>query len=174
MPRYVPLFILIVVSVFLGLVLLKGNDNTASPLIGQPFGTFEIPPLHGTANVASNTWAGHVAVVNVFASWCVPCKVEHPTLMKLSQHVKLYGIAWKDTPTAIDAYLKKYGNPYEKVAVDTSGKTTTTIGLSGVPETFLLDKNSIIRYHYKSVITEEIMNEKLLPLIRQLQETDAP
>ena len=140
----------------------KAIDNN---IVGRKIIDFEVSGL------SSKVFSGNVVILNVFASWCEPCKLEHEVLLKLAEtkKVKLYGLAWKNKPEAVIEYLEKYKNPFEQVGIDVTGKTTLTLGLSGVPETFIIDKNGVIAFHYKSVLTDDMLEKNILPLIEKLQ-----
>ena len=168
--RIIPLLIMFVLSGALAAGLFSGKktDYTDTLNNGKNFADFEIPSLGKNTLFSPKLFIGQVLVVNVFASWCVPCNAEHSVLMKLAQKVNIYGVAWKDKPEAISAYLQKNGNPFVQVGIDEVGKSTVSMFLTGVPETFILDKNGAIVFHYKSVIDDKIVNTLMLPLIEKL------
>lgn len=172
--RMLPLLILFILGGALAAGLFNGKktDNIDTLNIGKNFADFEIPSLGKDTKFSPKLLSGQVIVVNVFASWCVPCNVEHAVLVKLAQKVNIYGVAWKDKPEAVLAYLQKRGNPFVQVGIDETGKTTVPMFLTGVPETFILDKNGAIAFHYKSVINNEIVNTLMLPLIEKLNKPD--
>lgn len=178
---------LLPVVVFAGLAVLfaigltrDDPSRVPSVLIGKPAPQFELPPLEGltrqgvpvpgfaTADLAQ----GHVTLVNIWASWCAPCREEHPHLMTLSQieGVHLVGINYKDTPENARRFLGALGLPYSAVGVDRSGRTFVDWGAYGVPETFLVDGQGIIRYKYIGPITPRALDETLRPKIRELQQ----
>jgi cytochrome c biogenesis protein CcmG, thiol:disulfide interchange protein DsbE len=178
---------LLPVVVFAGLAVLfaigltrDDPSRVPSVLIGKPAPQFELPPLEGltrqgvpvpgfaTADLAQ----GHVTLVNIWASWCAPCREEHPHLMTLSQieGMHLVGINYKDTPENARRFLGALGLPYSAVGVDRSGRTFVDWGAYGVPETFLVDGQGIIRYKYIGPITPKALDETLLPRIRELQQ----
>ena len=177
---------LLPVVVFAGLAVLfvvglnRGDpSHVPSVLIGKPAPEFDLPPLEGltrqgapvpgfaTADLAQ----GQVTLVNIWASWCVPCRDEHPHLMALSEMegVRLVGINYKDDPENARRFLGALGLPYATVGVDSSGRTFVDWGAYGVPETFLVDGRGIIRYKYIGPITPEALDESLLPRIEELQ-----
>jgi DsbE subfamily thiol:disulfide oxidoreductase len=98
-------------------------------------------------------YRGHVTLVNFFASWCVPCRAEQPLLAELSPHVTVIGLAYKDTPGAVAAYLASQGNPYARTIADPHGDTAAAFGVSGVPDSFLVDRHGIIRYRVAGPLT---------------------
>ncbi len=115
---------------------------------------------------------GKPVLINFFASWCTPCMAEHPLLKQLSgrDDVLLYGIGWSDTPEKLKAFLEKHGNPYDHVALDAEGHTAIAYGITGVPESFLLDPAHRIAYHLRGPLTQEIVTETLLPMLKRYEE----
>jgi cytochrome c biogenesis protein CcmG/thiol:disulfide interchange protein DsbE len=113
---------------------------------------------------------GQVVLVNFFASWCVPCRVEQPILMRLAKqdHVALYGIDYKDQPAAARRVLAELGDPYRAIGLDADGITGINFGVYGVPETYVIDKNGQIRKRFVGPLTEESLQQELLPLLKQL------
>ena len=114
---------------------------------------------------------GQVSLINVWASWCGVCGIEHPKLMRLSrdQTVPLYGIDWKDPPINGRQWLERYGNPYTLTGSDENGRLALDLGVTGAPETFVIDKTGRIRYKHIGAITDEVWNEKLAPMLAQLE-----
>jgi cytochrome c biogenesis protein CcmG, thiol:disulfide interchange protein DsbE len=172
--RLMPLIILLGFVVICGIGLSVGKiaNPSRSPLIGKPLSFFSLPSFPDPISaLTSRTWKGKVAIVNIFASWCESCNTEHPVLMKLaeSRKVEIYGIAWKERPEDLSRWLNSKGNPYQKIGIDNSGRTTMTFGLTGVPETFVIDKSGAVAYHTKSALTEDMVNEEILPLVEKLQ-----
>ncbi len=136
-----------------------------SMLIGQPVPSFALP---GDPGFASTDLRGRPIVVNWFASWCLPCAEEAPALMELRRDgVPLYGIAYKDKPDATDAYLARHGNPYAKLARDLPGRVAIDWGLTGVPETYLIDPEGIVRWRYVGALTEDAITAELQPLLHR-------
>lgn len=171
--RMVPLLVMLLLSSALALGLFnKNTDNLVDDKrIGQSFPDFELPALGGAGETFSpKIFAGRVSVVNIFASWCEPCSKEHDILLKLAQKVNIYGVAWKDTPEKALKYLHDRGNPFQKIGVDQAGMTTIPMGLTGVPETFVLDKNGAIAFHYRSVLTQELVDKVIIPLVNKLNQ----
>jgi cytochrome c biogenesis protein CcmG/thiol:disulfide interchange protein DsbE len=151
------------------------RDPSALPsaLIGKPVPQFDLPPLESSgAKLANVDIDGHVTVINFFASWCLPCKAEHPLLFELGKDygVPVYGIAFKDKPEATAAYIKEMGSPYAKIGLDESGRTSLDFGLMGVPETFIVDKTGIIRYRLPMPIDPDRMRDEIGPLLKSLQQ----
>ena len=141
-----------------------------SPLIGKPMPDFDLPaqaPGSGFS-AADVRAAGHPVLINFFASWCIPCAEEAPELMKLSQAgVSIWGIAYKDGEAAAQGFLTRYGDPYGRLARDTSGRVAINFGLYGVPETDFIDKQGIVRWRWAGPLTPDIISEQLEPLLRK-------
>ena len=126
-------------------------------------------------NFSTADWRGHPYVVNFFASWCVACRAEHPGLMLLGRHsIPVVGIAFKDKAAATTALLNKQGNPYTNVARDDDGRAGIDWALTGVPETFIIDKDGIIRFHLAGPLTPEIMEHDFIPVWRSVSVTEEP
>lgn len=169
--RMIPLLIMFLLSVAIATGMFNKDNNDAIDTVnnGKQFTNFELPSLAKDAIFSPKLFGGgRVLVVNVFASWCVPCASEHELLMKLAQKVNIYGVAWKDKPEDTLRYLSERGNPFQQIGIDESGQTTVPMAITGVPETFVLDKNGAIMLHYKAPITEEILTELIIPLVTTL------
>ena len=142
-----------------------------SALIGKPVPDFALPaqaPGQGftSADVAT---AGRPILINFFASWCVPCIVEHPTLMKLkADGLPIWGIAYKDKPEAAAKFIADRGNPFARIAADEPGEVAINFGVYGVPETYLIDKNGHIQWRWAGALTEDIATTQLRPKLASL------
>jgi len=150
-----------------------GGKNIAevpSALIDQPAPAFTLPPIDGRRDgFASSELAGKVALVNVFASWCAPCRAEHPILMRLARDgVAIYGINHKDRPEDALRFLAELGNPYRAVGADRDGRVSLEWGVYGYPETFVIDRQGRIRYRHVGPIMPEHLEQTILPLMRKL------
>ena len=150
-------------ALFLGFVLLVATqlgrptqEVVRSRLIGQPLPAMALPGHEGGPGLATaDLTAGRPAMVNVFASWCLPCQAEAPQLAALrAAGVPMMGIAVRDAPADLTAFLAKFGNPFERIGVDSEGRTQIALGSSGVPETFIVDGKGIIRFQHIGAITE--------------------
>ena len=169
---YVPLGVFFVMAVFLGIGLTLNPREVPSPLIGKPVPQFSLPPVQGrTLGLATADLKGQVALVNVFASWCVACREEHPVLLELAKKgiVPIHGLNYKDKPADAQGWLDELGDPYTRTGADISGRVAIDWGVYGVPETFVVDRNGIIAYKQIGPITPKILEDTILPLIRKLQ-----
>jgi cytochrome c biogenesis protein CcmG/thiol:disulfide interchange protein DsbE len=170
-PFLWPLAIFIVIGAFLGIGLTLDPREIPSPLLDRPVPRFELAPVKGrTLGLASGDLRGEVSVVNVFASWCKACRDEHPLWMKLSAQriVPVHGLNYKDRPDDAARWLGELGDPYMRTGADIDGRVGIDWGVYGVPETFVVDKRGIIRHKIIGAITPKIVEERLLPLVRQL------
>jgi len=143
-----------------------------SPLIGKPAPHFELPQLHeATKTFSERDMLGKVWVLNVWASWCVSCREEHPVLLDLaaSGTVPVYGLNYKDKREDGLAWLKGMGDPYKTSIFDFEGRVGIDYGVYGVPETYLIDKKGVIRYKRIGPLTPEIVKNTLLPLAKELE-----
>jgi cytochrome c biogenesis protein CcmG/thiol:disulfide interchange protein DsbE len=168
-----PLVAFIAVAAWFAIGLTRDPSKIPSALLDRPMPEFTLPPLQG-ANVpelSADAVRGHVALVNVFASWCVPCKAEHPVLMRLARDKRLpiYGINYKDWWEDSLNWLKELGNPYTAIGYDDQGRVGIEWGVYGVPETFVVDRDGRIRYKHIGPITPQVLAETLLPLIERLE-----
>lgn len=172
----IPLFVFLGLVVFLGIGLTLDPREVPSPFIGKPAPTFSLPQVGDPARtLGSQDFKGQVSLLNVWASWCVSCRQEHPLLVSLAKRniVPVYGLDYKDERDAALGWLSKLGNPYVASAFDEDGRVAIDFGVYGVPETFLIDKQGIIRYKLTGPLTEEVLEKTLLPLIRNLQQEGA-
>jgi cytochrome c biogenesis protein CcmG/thiol:disulfide interchange protein DsbE len=141
-----------------------------SALIDQPAPAFDLAALGGGANLSLAGLKGQVVLVNFFASWCAPCRIEHPILMRLAEqeHVALYGIDYKDRPEDARRILAQLGDPYRVIGLDPEGVTGINFGVYGVPETYVIDKTGQIRKRFVGPLSAEALQQELLPLLKQL------
>jgi cytochrome c biogenesis protein CcmG/thiol:disulfide interchange protein DsbE len=168
---------LLPLGLFAGLVVLLAVGLTLnprevpSPLIGKPAPEFRLPQLHQPESTfASAEMKGKVWVLNVWASWCVACREEHPVLSDFarSRAVPLYGLNYKDQRNDAIVWLKRYGDPYELSVFDLDGRVGIDYGVYGVPETYVIDKQGVIRYKRIGPVTPAILKDKIVPLIAEL------
>ena len=150
-----------------------GEKNAAqvpSVLIGKPAPEFDLPPIEGMdGGLKTADLQGRVAMVNVFASWCPPCRQEHPLLMRLARAgVPIYGINIKDKPKDARAFLRRLGNPYRRIGADLSGRVSIDWGVYGYPETFILDRTGRVRYKHVGPILARDLETRIVPLLKKL------
>lgn len=170
--RFWPLAIFVVVGAVLGIGLTLNPRELPSPLLDRPVPRFELAPVKGrTLGLASADLHGEVSIVNVFASWCKACRDEHPLWMKLSAEriVPVHGLNYKDQPNDAARWLDELGDPYVRTGADIDGRAGIEWGVYGVPETFVVDKRGVIRHKIIGAITPQIVEQRLLPLVRRLQ-----
>lgn len=169
----------VILFAVLALFFLKGltmdPSKVPSVLIDRPVPEMNLPPLPGRGENSGLTTAdlkGRVSLVNIFGSWCVACVQEHPVLLWIQKQgiVPIHGIDWRDDPAEGAKWLAKHGDPYDKVGADPApGRAAIDFGVTGAPETFIVDKQGVIRYKHIGPITPKIWETTLLPIIRELQ-----
>jgi len=167
----IPIAIFVALLALLGIGLKLDPREVPSPLIGKPAPHFELPELHQAARTFSERdMLGKVWVLNVWASWCVSCREEHPVLLDLaaSGAVPVYGLNYKDRREDGLAWLKGMGDPYKISIFDFDGRVGIDYGVYGVPETYVIDKLGVIRYKRIGPLTPEIVKDKVLPLVQEL------
>lgn len=144
-----------------------------SALIDKPVPQFALPPVKGrTLGLSSNHLRGDVALVNVFASWCVACRDEHPLLMQMKAdgEVPVHGLNYKDSPNDAAAWLDRFSDPYARTGADIDGRVAIDWGVYGVPETFVVTKDGRIAYKHIGALTPQFLTGTLLPLVRRLRD----
>lgn len=184
--RFLPL-ILFALLAGLFLVRLFAGDAARLPsaLINKPAPSFDLPALTGLETTpglkTEDLRQGHVSIVNVFASWCAPCRQEHPTLMQLARDqslktmgVELYGLSYKDEQENALSFLKEEGNPFQRIGVDPAGRTAIDFGVYGVPETFIVAGDGTIAYKFVGPLTPAAVATTLLPAIERAAQKTAP
>ena len=170
----IPLAIFVVLAGFLLRGLFLNPREVPSPLINKPAPVFTLAQLaqpdktFGTADMKGQVW-----LLNVWASWCVACRQEHPLLVALSKKkaVPIIGLNYKDKPDAAMGWLAQLGDPYDLSVKDVDGRVGIDFGVYGVPETFLIDKNGVIRYKQIGPVTEEAWTKTILPKIEELRKS---
>ncbi len=169
---------LLPLAIFLGLVVLLvvglHHDPSVipSPLIDKPAPAFTLPTLHAPdKTIGLQDLRGGVSVLNVWASWCVECRHEHPQLLELAkdQGIRLIGLNYKDDRAEALAWLKSNGDPYSTSAFDEAGRAGMDYGVYGVPETFIIDRDGVIRYKHIGPIDARTLAEEIRPLLERLR-----
>lgn len=167
----IPIAVFALLAVLLAAGLSLDPRKIPSPLVGNPLPAFHLPTLENPKKMLSNAdLRGRVVVINVWASWCVACKQEHPVLMAWARAkaAPLIGLNYKDARGEALQVLKNDGNPYEVSIVDLEGRTGLDWGVYGVPETFVVDKQGVVRYKHIGPLSPQDVQQKLLPLIKAL------
>jgi cytochrome c biogenesis protein CcmG/thiol:disulfide interchange protein DsbE len=168
-----PLGVFLVLLGFLFVGLRLNPREVPSPLIGKAVPGFTLPQLHAPTQAFSpQSMRGRVWLLNVWASWCVSCRDEHPLLVEFakSNPVAIVGLNYKDKPDAAQAWLAQLGNPYTLSVSDMEGRVGIDFGVYGVPETFVIDKQGIIRYKQIGPVTAEALRDRILPLVKELDQ----
>lgn len=172
MKRFlVPFGIFMILFVFLGAGLRLNPREVPSPFIGKPAPQFAASSLEDSGkSVAPSDMAGKVWLLNVWASWCASCRVEHPVLMGFARagSVPVVGLNYKDQRDEGIGWLRQHGNPYVLSAFDQDGQIGIDYGVYGVPETFVIDKHGVIRFKHAGPLTQQVMTDTILPLIKEL------
>ena len=169
----IPLVVFVTIAVLLAIGLTRNPREVPSPLIGKPVPVFSLPPALGrTLGLSDKDLKGQVSVVNVFASWCVPCRQEHPLIQRLAREVPVHGLNYKDRPDDAARWLDELGYPYTRTGADLDGRIGIDWGVYGVPETFVIDRDGRVAYKQIGPITPRILDEKLLPAIRTLRRNE--
>jgi len=165
----VALFVVLIGVFFAGLQ--RDPSLLPSMLIGKPMPAFNLPPVRpGDQGFSTADLGGEPMLVNVYASWCAACRIEHPMLMRLRREgVTIHGLDWKDEPEAGLGVLMNQGDPYARVGNDRSGRAGIDLGVSGAPETFVVDKAGKVRYRHVGAISIEDWEQKLRPLMERLK-----
>ncbi|MGQ9364750.1 DsbE family thiol:disulfide interchange protein [Azospirillum sp. ST 5-10] len=171
-----PLLLLVGIGVAFFVGFKRDPREIPSVLIDKPVPAFQLPGLpgrdkEGAGGLASGDLRGDVTLVNVFASWCVPCKQEHPIVTRLSRELKIpvHGINYKDKTEDAQAWLARNGDPYARVGADLEGRVAIDWGVYGVPETFVVDRQGRIRYKHTGPLTPEAVETTILPLVETLR-----
>jgi cytochrome c biogenesis protein CcmG/thiol:disulfide interchange protein DsbE len=171
--RYLlPLAVFVGLVVFLAIGLKRDPREVPSPLINKPAAAFSLPRLDAPEQLLGlQDLRGKVWLLNVWASWCVACRQEHPLLVDLSKtgSVEIYGLNYKDKRPDALAWLERFGNPYRASISDTDGAVGIDYGVYGVPETFVIDQQGVIRYKQIGPVTPEALRETILPLVARLK-----
>ena len=172
MMRFWPFAVFLILAGFLYIGLGLDPHEVPSPLINKPAPAFALTQLHDPAKQFSpQDMRGQVWLLNVWASWCVSCKAEHPVFMALSRQniVPIYGLNYKDKREAGIAWLQEGGDPYVLSVADVEGRVGIDYGVYGVPETYVIDKQGVIRYKQIGPVTQQSLREKILPLVAELK-----
>lgn len=168
----VPLALFLILVAFLARGLKLDPREVPSPLIGKPAPTFALSKLDAAdQQVKRDDLLGKVWVLNVWASWCAPCREEHPLLVEFSKRklAPVYGLNYKDTRANGQNFLRQLGNPYEASLFDGDGRVGIDFGVYGVPETFVIDAKGIVRFKHVGPLTPDVVGKRIEPLLKELQ-----
>jgi len=176
---FIPLGLFVGLVLFLAIGLRKDPHEVPSPLINKPAPAFQLPHLQEpTKTFSTEEMRGKVWLLNFWGSWCIACRDEHPLLVKYAESkiLPIYGVDYKyandntDERAAARQFLEELGNPYTQTIYDADGRTSIDYGVYGAPESFLIDKNGVIRFKQIGPITEDVWNNKIVPLAKQLNQ----
>lgn len=165
---FIPLAALVVVIAVGAFLLTREHRQTTftEGMIGRPAPAFSLARLDGGAPITNETMRGRAYVINMFASWCTPCRAEHPQLIAMQAgDVEMLGVAYKDAPSSSARFLTELGNPYTAVAIDPEGQFGLQLGITGVPETFVIGPDGMIRAVYRGPLTQDVVQETILPAL---------
>ena len=168
----VPLLILLALAAYFAIGLRTDTRTIQTVLIDKPLPAFDLAQFPDDGKrVTPESLKGRVTLLNIFASWCISCRVEHPVFLKLAkeQRVEIIGLAWKDKPDELKLWLEELGNPYATIADDRIGRTAIDLGVTGAPETYVIDKNGRIRLKHVGVVDDYTWTNTLEPLVKQLE-----
>jgi len=170
----IPVAVFVIIGIGLGIGLTRDPSTLPSALIDKPVPTFDLPPIKAAGfekpGLASDDLTGKVQLVNIFASWCGPCRVEHPFLMRMARDgIVVQGFNYKDTPEDAARFLTELGDPYEKIGADRNGRAGIEWGVYGVPETFIIDAEGKIRHKHVGPITTAGQVDELMTIIESIQ-----
>lgn len=151
---------------------LNAGDDLHSGMTGQPVPEFELPPIEGRDDgLSTANLKGEVSIVNVWASWCVPCRIEMPLLVELAarDEVAIYGVNYRDQSAAALRFLNETGDPYKRIGADISGRVSINWGVYGLPETFVIDAQGHVALKHFGAFDRRTLEEDILPVVRRLQ-----
>lgn len=167
----IPLLIFVPLLLLLGVGLKHDPREVPSPLIGKPAPAFDLAQLDDPAKrLSPEALKGKPWLLSVWASWCTSCQQEHPLLVDLAKRgeVTIVGLDYKDEPAEAKAWLQRWGNPYSLTVSDRDGRVGINYGVYGVPETYVIDRAGVIRYKHIGPLTPEVIDGKLLPMMRRM------
>ena len=168
----VPGIVFAILALLLGWGLTTVSRDVPSNLIGRPVPQFDLPPIEGRKlGLATRDLIAKVSLVNVFASWCTACRLEHPIFMRLAKEGRfpIYGLNYKDQADHALAWLAELGDPYTRIGADLNGRVAIDWGVYGVPETYVVGHDGIIAYKHIGPISEDVLKNKIFPLVARLQ-----
>ena len=167
-----PLIILVFLAALLAFGLTRNPGVLPSEMIDRPVPEFELSDLYQPNIILEqDVFLNDVSLINVFGSWCIACEVEHPKLMAISRNedLNLVGIDWRDTRENGQLWLRRNGDPYDFIIFDEDSRLAIDLGVTGAPESFLVDKKGRIRYKHVGIISDEVWSNILRPIITSLE-----
>jgi cytochrome c biogenesis protein CcmG/thiol:disulfide interchange protein DsbE len=172
---FLPLSVFLILAVYFAIGLTKDPSALPSVLINKPAPDFNLAPIKGRPGKgfsSNDLKKGEVSVVNVFASWCLPCRTEHALITRLAKMkiARVYGLNYKDKPESALRWLQELGDPYAAIGTDPKGRVAIYFGVYGIPETFIIDATGTIRYKLVGPITQEILNSTIVPIIKNISQ----
>jgi len=172
---FLPLAVFVLLACFLFVGLFLDKENLPSPLLDEPFPVFSLGTLKTPDKpVTEQALKGEIALVNVWATWCISCRAEHPWLLKIAdQGIPVYGVNYKDNPDDARRWLKQLGDPYRFSVMDEKGRLGLDLGVYGAPETYLIDARGVIRYKHVGVVDDRVWQDILKPRVEMLREEEA-
>lgn len=166
---FIPLIALALIVIVGAALLLRGGGQPATITagdVGRPAPTYALARLGGGALMRDQDTRGRVHVINMFASWCLPCRAEHAQLMALkAQGVEIIGVAYKDQPSDTASFLEELGNPFREIGLDPDGRFGLQLGVAGVPETFVISADGRIVAVHRGPLTPQIVQQEILPAL---------
>lgn len=171
-----PLAVFLMIAVYFGIGLTLDSKKLPNMLAGKPVPEFTLKPILGRdiKGFANTDLIGDVSLVNIFGSWCVACQVEHPFLMdvRAKNLAPIHGIDWREVdPKDGPDWLRRKGDPYTLIGDDPKSRAAISFGVTGAPETFLVDQKGVVRYKYVGPINQKVWNDEIWPLIQELRKT---
>lgn len=169
---FIPLMIFAVLAILFWRGLSLDPTEMPSSRVGDPVPAFSLPTVRDAdARITEQTFKGEVSLVNVWATWCAACRIEHPFLVQLAEEgMPIYGINYKDDVEEAKRWLAQLHDPYRLSVVDQDGRLGVDLGVFGAPETYVVDKQGIIRHRHVGIIDQRVWDEELGPLVERLQE----
>lgn len=173
--RYAPLLVFLLLGIFLWRGLALNPRQVPSMQVGKQLATFVLPSLTGQpVGLTSRMLTGKMALLNVWASWCFACTEEQVFLLELADKgVPIFGLNYKDSVTKAQSWLQTWGNPYRMVGADLDGRVAIDLGVTGAPETFLIDAKGVIRHHHAGIMTAEVWSHEFLPVIARIKQQES-
>lgn len=176
MRGLIPIMAFLALMALLAIAILRGNsDRLSYNLLEKPFPAFELTELYDEArSLDADDLSGEITLVNLFGSWCPPCKMEHPKWMEIGKNdqVRIVGLNWRDPRDRAKSWLDQLGDPYDFVIYDRMGELVISMGATGAPETYVIDQNGIIRYKHTGMVTDQVWEQTLWPLIQKLEASE--